>query len=104
MNFYLSTKFLQIEIAPNYIYVSKNPKPQSSINCQKRYLQLDLYTKMLETPKFYEGTGRILHLALCGLSRTHCELVVEGNNSRINSRGNGKRSGTKHAKPKIDRP
>lgn len=69
------------DIAPNYIYVSKNPKPQSSTNQppkNKRYRQLDLYKKMLETPELYKDIARILHLALCSLSRTHCEAIVEG--------------------------
>lgn len=70
------------EIAPNFLHKSKEKKVSNTTKIKiaypTRYDQIDLYKKILETPVLYKDTGNILHLALTGLTRTHCEAVVEG--------------------------
>lgn len=69
------------DISPQYRYVPKekrNPKPHVQIQYPERYLQQDLYKKILTTPNLYKDIGNVLHLSLTALCRTHCEAVVEG--------------------------
>lgn len=69
------------DISQQYSYVPKvktNPKPCVQVQYPKRYLQQDLYTKLLTTPNLYNNIGNVLHLSLTALCRTHCEAVVEG--------------------------
>lgn len=68
-------------ISPQYLYVPKtkiNPKPGVQVQYPERYLQQDLYKKLLTTPNLYKDIGNVLHLGLTALCRTHCEAVVEG--------------------------
>ena len=37
-----------------------------------------MYENIFKTPRLYKDIPEALHLALTGLSRTHCEAVVEG--------------------------
>lgn len=75
------------EIAPQYLYVHKEKekpnKPDVQIEYPERYLQQELYSKLLETPQLYKDIGNVLHLSLTAMCRTHCEAVVEGMGSVI---------------------
>lgn len=71
------------DIAPQYLHKpiekpNKVNRPKVEIIYPVRYNQVDLYKKILETPDLYKHIGNVLHLALTGLCRTHCEAVVEG--------------------------
>lgn len=76
------------DISSQYRYVpidKPNRKPHVQIDYPERYLQLDLYKKILETPNLYKDIGNVLHLSLTALCRTHCEAVVEGMGSVMTS-------------------
>lgn len=82
------------DIAPQFLYEPDSGSKASScskvspvkIEYPTRYLQTDLYKKMLETPTLHEGIPNTLHLSLTALCRTSCEAVVEGMGSVMNRR------------------
>lgn len=82
------------DIAQQYIYVPESKKgsrqtstsktPPVKIEYPTRYLQTELYKKMLESPSLYKDILNTLHLSLTALNRTSCEAVVEGMGSVMN--------------------
>lgn len=73
------------DIAPNFLHKLKEgrkkeviEKPKVKITYPTRYDQVDLYRKILNSHDLYKDIPNISHLALTGISRTHCEAVVEG--------------------------
>ena len=72
------------EIAPQFLYdprsqgQEKEASKSVKVDYPPRYLQTELYTKILETPALNKDIPNALHLSLTAMCRTSCEAVVEG--------------------------